>query len=209
MDQKAGSFIPTRESLLSRIKDWGDERSWTEFFQTYRDLIFRTAIKSGLTKQEAEEVVQETLVSVAKTIKEFVYDPKKCRFKNWLGHLARKRIADCFRRRRKEALIEDASPQGTRTTAVLHEFPDPGGAALDAIWEEEWRTKVMEAAIQRVKNQVSPEHYQMFDFYVLRKMPVRKVAAALGTSAGQVYLAKHRIAKLLQKATGQLEEEMG
>ena len=103
MDPKAGSFIPTRESLLSRIKDWGDEGSWTEFFQTYRDMIFRTAIKSGLTEQESEEVVQETLVSVAKTIKEFVYDPKKCRFKNWLGHLARKRIADCFRRRRREA----------------------------------------------------------------------------------------------------------
>jgi hypothetical protein len=27
--------IPTRHSLLNRLKDWGDQTSWQEFFDTY------------------------------------------------------------------------------------------------------------------------------------------------------------------------------
>jgi hypothetical protein len=68
---------------------------------------------------------------------------------------------------------------------------------------------LLEAAVARVKNQVSAEQFQMFDFYVLKKMPVGKVAAALGTNAAQVYLAKHRISKFLKKEVSRLEEKMG
>ena len=39
-------------------------------------------------------------------------------------------------------------------------------------------------------------------------MPVRKVAAALGSSVGRVYLAKHRITGLIKKETKRLEAEM-
>src|SRR5580658_10289334 len=112
MGQKA-EFIPTRESLLSRLKDWNDDEGWREFFSIYRQLIFITAIKSGLREDEAEEVVQETVISVAKTIKEFQYDPKKCRFKNWLGHLAQKRIADRFRKRSRELPLSETAPNET------------------------------------------------------------------------------------------------
>jgi RNA polymerase sigma-70 factor (ECF subfamily) len=48
----------------------------------------------------------------------------------------------------------------------------------------------------------------MFDFYVLKKMPVDKVAKALGASAAQVYLAKHRISRLIKKEVGRLEKQL-
>jgi RNA polymerase sigma factor (sigma-70 family) len=202
-------FIPTRESLLSRLKDWNDDESWREFYDIYRRLIFSTAIKAGLTEQEAEEVVQETLISIAKTIKDFKYDPRECRFKSWLGHLTHKRIADSFRKRGRESLLREDSAEGTSKTPVMERIPDVSGVDLDAIWEDEWRQKVLEAAIGRVKNRVGAEQYQMFDFYVLKKMPVRKVAADLGTSVGRIYLAKHRVAKLIKKEVKALETRMG
>ena len=76
MEKKSGEIIPTRESLLSRLKDWEDDESWREFFGIYRKLLFSFAVKAGLSEQESEEVVQETIISVAKTIKEFKYDPE-------------------------------------------------------------------------------------------------------------------------------------
>ena len=82
MAQKPDEFIPTRESLLRRLKDWKDDDSWQEFFKTYKRLIYSTALKSGLSEAEAEEVLQETVISVAKTIKEFKYDRKRCTFKS-------------------------------------------------------------------------------------------------------------------------------
>src|SRR5262245_61835089 len=35
MAAKPDDLIPTRESLLSRIKDWDDRESWQDFFDTY------------------------------------------------------------------------------------------------------------------------------------------------------------------------------
>jgi len=57
------------------------------------------AIKAGLNDAEAQEVVQETIVAVAKQMG-FKYDPKIGSFKGWLLHLTRWRIADKMRKRR-------------------------------------------------------------------------------------------------------------
>jgi RNA polymerase sigma factor (sigma-70 family) len=207
--EKKTEFIPTRETLLSRLKDWDDDEGWSEFFKIYRQLIFSTALKSGLREHEAEEVVQETVISVAKTIKEFKYDPKKCRFKNWLGHLAQKRIADRFRKRSRELPVNEIAPGETAKTALIERVPDTAGVDLDAIWEEEWQQKLLSGAIERVKTMVSAEQYQMFDFNVVKKMPVGKVARDLGVNAAQVYLAKHRVSRLIKKEVQRLNEEMG
>jgi RNA polymerase sigma factor (sigma-70 family) len=208
MDKKSGEIIPTRESLLSRLKDWEDDQSWREFFGIYRKLLFSFAIKAGLSEQESEEVVQETIIAVAKTIKEFEYDPKRCSFKSWLRHLAQKRIADAFRRRARHPQAKAPARTGTATTAAIERLPDPNAANLDALWEEEWRKELLEAAVARVKAEVSGQQYQMFDFHVLKKMPVKKVASALGVSAAQIYLAKHRISRLIKKEVGRLEKQM-
>lgn len=207
MKQPADEIIPTRESLLGRLKDWRDEESWREFFSIYRKLIFSMAVKAGLSEQESEEVVQETVISIAKTIKDFDYDPERASFKTWLRHLAQKRIADCFRKRSRDQLMRDAEETGK--TPVIERVPDANAANLDAVWEEEWQKELLEAALARIKTQVSAEQYQIFDFYVLKKMPMEKVSAALGTNAGQIYLAKHRITKLLKKEIAKLEDAMG
>src|SRR5689334_22221633 len=85
-------FIPTRSTLLSRLKDWDDHASWKDFFDTYWKLIYATAIKSGLSDAEAQDVVQDTVVSVAKKMQEFKYDPALGSFKGWLLQLTRWRI---------------------------------------------------------------------------------------------------------------------
>jgi len=209
MQQKSEEIIPTRESLLGRLKDWKDDESWREFFGIYRKLIFSLAIKSGLSAQEAEEVVQETIISVAKTIQDFDYDPGRCSFKSWLRLLAQRRIADFFRKRSREQMVGFSQADQTDRTPAIERIPDPNAASLEAAWEEEWQAELLSAAMARVKNQVSAEQYQMFDFYALKKMPVEKVAKALGANTAQIYLARHRITKLLKKEIARLEEKMG
>src|SRR2546422_8175240 len=96
--------IPTRHSLLSRLKDWDDQDSWRDFFNTYWKLIYGAAIKSGLSDTEAQEVVQETVITIAKKINEFKTDPALGSFRGWLLHITRWRIADQFRRRAQPAV---------------------------------------------------------------------------------------------------------
>ena len=45
-------LIPTRATLISRLKDWRDESSWQDFFNTYWRLIYGIAIQGGLTPEE-------------------------------------------------------------------------------------------------------------------------------------------------------------
>ena len=84
MAKDADDFIPTRQSLLTRLKSWDDQESWREFFDTYWNLIYGLALKSGLTEAEAQDAVQETLVAVARKMPGFNYDPAIGSFKSWL-----------------------------------------------------------------------------------------------------------------------------
>jgi RNA polymerase sigma-70 factor (ECF subfamily) len=200
-------LIPTRDSLLSRLKDWQDDASWRDFFNTYWKLVYGVALKSGLTEQEAQEVVQETVITVARRISEFRYDPAICSFKTWLLNLTRWRIIDQLRKRPKGLPGPDWAPPGTPATGVEH-LADPASLDLDAVWELEWRQHLVQAAVQAVKRKVNPEHYQIFHLCTFKEWPARKVAAELGVSAARVYLAKHRVGVLLQRELKSLEKKM-
>ena len=92
-------FIPTRYSLLSRLQNWGDDESWKDFFDTYWRLFHSLALKAGLTETEAQEVVQEAVISVARNIVKFRRERNLGSFKGWLRNLTRWRIADQLRKR--------------------------------------------------------------------------------------------------------------
>src|SRR5580692_1956052 len=99
MEQLAEELIPTRTTLLLRLKDWQDQSGWQDFFDTYWNLIYGVAIKGGLTPMEAEDVVQETMISVAKHMPGFKYDPAIGSFKGWLLTMTRWRMTDQLRKR--------------------------------------------------------------------------------------------------------------
>jgi RNA polymerase sigma-70 factor (ECF subfamily) len=208
MKAAADTLAETRQSLLDRLKNWDDQDSWRQFFNTYWRLLYRVAMRAGLTEPEAQDAVQETIISVAKTMPCFRYDPAKCSFRTWLRHLAHKRIADQFRKRPPAPRFASTPDhRATGRTATIARVPDPASVDLDAVWEQEWEKSVFDAAVERVKTKVNAKQYQVFDFHVLRQWPVKKVAAALGIRAAQVYLAKHRILSLIKREVKQLEKQ--
>ena len=200
-------LLPTRKSLLGRLKNWQDDQSWAEFFNTYWKLIYNFAVQRGLTHQEAEEVVQETVLAVAKSIPHFQYDPGKCAFKTWLLTVTRSKIANQFEKRaRRPATV--SSTDDSRQTPLMERVPDDQAQQQwERAWDDEWKKNLMDAAIQRVKRRVSIEQFQMFDFFVLKGWPARDVAKTLGVTIAHVYVAKHRLAKLVEKEIGLLEEK--
>ena len=53
----AEELIPTRDSLLSRLKDRHDDESWRDFFNTYWKLIYGVARKAGMTDAMLAELM--------------------------------------------------------------------------------------------------------------------------------------------------------
>src|SRR5205809_5170945 len=207
----ADELIPTRQSLLSRLKNSEDQTSWQDFFNTYWKLIYGVAMKSGLTDAEAQDAVQETVIAVARNIKEFQYDPKKCSFKSWLMLITRQRIIWQLRKRHVlparhwTRLPTVPSADNSERTATIDTIPDPDSLSLDTLWEAEWEKNLMSAALEQVKRQVSGKQFQIFDLHVLQNWPVKDVTRTLRVSATQVYLAKHRVSALLKKEIKKLE----
>jgi RNA polymerase sigma factor (sigma-70 family) len=202
---KSGSLLATRRSLVDRLENWDDRERWQEFFDTYWKLIYSAARKSGLTEVEAQEVVQETVITVAKNVGKLRYDPAIGSFKGWLLNITRWRIADQFRKRLPDQQHHRAS-NDDRMTATMDRFPDSGPRAVDQIWEQQWKENLFDAAIARLKKKVDPKQFQIFDCYVNKEWPAQKVAAYLRVSVGQVYLARHRISALLKKEIKALEK---
>ncbi len=200
-------LIPTRRSLLSRLRDWEDNEGWQEFFDTYWRLIYEVARKTGLGDPEAQEVVQETLISVSKQMPGFRYDPERGKFKGWLLQITRRRIADVVRKRKQAAGAGGESPAEVVVWDHIESLPDAEINQFEALWEDEWKRHAMATAIGRVKERVRPEHYQLFDLYVLQQWPIRKITATLGVNAGQVYLAKHRVGALVRKEIKSLNDQ--
>ncbi len=191
--------LATRRSLVERLGDWNDRKRWQQFFDSYWRLIHNAARKAGLTEAEAQEVVQETLITVAKKIDQLKYDPAIGSFKGWLLNITRWRIADQFRKRKPDQARKSFRDDGDVRTATIERIADPAGLELEEIWDEEWRKNRMQAAVARVKRQVDPKQYQIFDCYVFKEWPAQKVASELRVTIAQVYLAKHRLAALLKK----------
>lgn len=205
----AGDSLPTRTSLLHRLRDLGDSDSWRAFFETYWRLIYNVARKSGLSDDAAQEVVQETVIAVARKMPEFQYDPVNGSFKHWLLLITRRRIQDQLRRLYRSMPMTKTRAEEAACMVESVPSADPApDAAFDAAWEQEWRENLFQAALARVRQRANPKHYQAFDGCVLQELPVREVGRMLGLNAAQVYLAKHRISAAVKRAAAEIEIEL-
>lgn len=207
-------FARTRKSLIERLADWEDQRTWDEFYQTYWRLIYSVSVKAGLSREEAFDVIQETVLAVAKQWKKGqVYDPEKGSFKTWLMNITRWRISDQYRlKQRNPAAANQGGHPGSegddRRTATIERIEGVNGAeVLDQVWEREWMSNLADVALQRVKKLVSPNQYQIFHAYVVKEWEVSRVVRELGVSQSQVYLAKHRVGALIKDEIEKLKRE--
>lgn len=190
-------FIPTRWSLLTRLKEWNDHESWQEFFDTYWKLIYSVAIKAGLSDAEAQDVVQETVITVAKKMKDFKTDPAFGSFKSWLLHITQWRITDQLRKRQPER--RSCGRRSEDSTSTTNRIADPTEFELESHWNEEWEKNLIDAALERVKRRANAKQYQVFYLHVIKQHPAQKVARSLGVNVAQVYLVKHRLGALVKK----------
>lgn len=203
---EAGELAPTRLSLIERLRNLDDQGSWQEFFDTYWRLIYCAAVKGGLSDAEAEDVVQETIIGIARNMENFRYEPEICSFKGWLMRVTRCRIIDHLRKApaRKHTFIP--LPSDTRTgEGSLIMLGSAADRAFEDLWDEEWQKNLVDAAMERVKRKVAPEHYQIFYLHSVKGMSARDIGELLGASVAKVYVVRHRVARVIKNEVRALE----
>jgi RNA polymerase sigma factor (sigma-70 family) len=196
------SLEATRQSLLTRLKKSEDQEGWQRFFDTYAAVIHALALRSGLNQAEADDALQETMLSVAKEMPSFKYDPARGSFKAWLFQISRRRIADQFRRRLRN------QRDGNDANDLMSEIADPKGDALTQLWEDEWRENQLHLAVERVKRKVAPRQWQMFDLVALQHWSTERVCEFLGINRAQLYMARMRVGRLLKSEIQALSSDL-
>jgi RNA polymerase sigma factor (sigma-70 family) len=201
-------LAPTRESLLERLRDLGDQAAWQQFFETYWKLIYCASRKSGLSEHEAEEVVQETIIGISRKMESFRYQPATCSFKGWLMHVTRCRIIDHRRKQQTRGKVFSPLLEDPPTGEAMPEVPDPAAsAAFEGMWDEEWQKNLVDAAMEKVKRMVKPEHYQIFYLHSVKNMPASAISELMGASTAKVYVVRHRVAALIRSEIRALENQ--
>lgn len=103
----------TRPSLLARVSGDTDPHAWREFCDRYGDLIRSFALRRGLQGAYADDVLQDVLVALTKSMPGFQYDPAKGKFRSYLKTMV---VRSVFRRTfQKRAdipleVVESAAP---------------------------------------------------------------------------------------------------
>ena len=208
MNSPADDSLLTRRTLLSRLRDLDDQESWRTFFDLYWRLLYNVARKSGLDDPGAQEIVQDTVIAVARKMPEFRYDPTRGTFRQWLLRITRRRIIDHLRRIYRQPPKAEVAPESLdEDEAHAAAITDQSTSAIEAAWNEEWEKSTFDAALARVRAEINPKHYQVFDYCVLKEWPASKVAATLNLNAAQVYLAKHRVAQAMKRAVRRINDE--
>jgi RNA polymerase sigma factor (sigma-70 family) len=210
MPESNADLNKTRLSLIRRLKCLDDQGSWNDFFTCYWKLIYGVARKTGLSDAEAQDVVQETVLTVVRNIGGFETETRRGSFRGWLLKITRWRIGDQFRKRAPErnAPAKREGPSETSRTPTSHRIPDPASLEIDAIWEREWEQTVFDSAVEKVRGEVDAASYQMFDLHVLKELSVGRVAKKLGVKPARVYFAKYKVSRLIKKEVKRLQTKI-
>lgn len=205
--EPSSDALPTRQSLLSRLRDCEDQDGWREFFDTYWRLIYRVARQAGLDDATAQDVVQNTFVYLARRMPKFQYDASRGSFKSWLRRVTGSRILVFRRRAEAKEPPLPSLPLDSDDPNVWELIPDPAADALDEVWQREWEENLITAALHRIRAKVSGQQLMIFEMAVLAQVPLKQVARKLDVSVMQVYLARHRVGKLFKSEVERLRKE--
>ncbi len=202
MEEPESDNLRTRASLLQRLGDGGADQDWQHFYELYAPLIHSFAVRCGCNASLTSDILQETMIVLTQKLPEFEYDKEKGSFRSWLLHIVFCRVADLHRKQRSSRRRED------EFWNLRHELPNED-SELQEKWDEEWHANLLRHSLRRLRQELTPNAYQIFSELVLQKKDVEEVAKANEMNANAVYQQKHRAMKRFKQIAIDIEKEMG
>ena len=71
----------TRLTLIQKIKDTSDDTAWEDFVAVYKGMIINWATYMGCSQSMADDVFQESIISLLRNLADFEYNPAKGKFR--------------------------------------------------------------------------------------------------------------------------------
>lgn len=176
----------TSAGLVAGVQQ-GDPEAWKRLARVYAPLVYHWCRRRGLQASDAEDVVQNVFLTVAKRIAEFRRDRPGDSFRGWLWGITRNKLGDWLRTQKDKAkpLEEIAAPE-----------PDPDAP--------EMMGPLCRRALDVICGEFEDRSWQAFWQVVVEGRMPADAAADVGLTCNAVYIAKSRILRRLRQV---LEED--
>ncbi len=196
------SFPDTRASLIVRLADAQNEEAWHEFVRLYEPVVYRLARRRGFQHADAEELVQEVMLAIARAAEGWVPDPQRGRFRTWLHRIARNLMVNFLTRRKHQVWGTGKSD----VQQMLEAESDPQ-SAVTQLFEVEYRRETFRWAASQVEREVKGTTWQAFWLSTIDDLPAAEVASRLKISVGSVYIARSRVMARLRRLVDKARDE--
>ena len=190
----------TSTTLLKAIGADADSPRWLDFVARYRP-VMESYLKSQYPAVEADDVMQETLVVLARKLPDYRYAPdEKGHFRNYLLGILRNKAREAIKRQSKDARTAEAAKA---VAAIV-----PAAAASADAETENWRISAYEVALQQLlaRPRLGEKTRQIFIRTALRGENPASVAALFGTTRNNVDQIKNRMTTELRKLAMELAD---
>ena len=188
------NYPTTQSSLLERVQQ-GDEISWNEFYFRYAPVIRAAGKSFKFNDTECDDLIQLVMLKFFNHAKTFVYRRGEVKFRTYFAQIVRSQAVDMIRR----------SAAQKNLPGELPENPDP----FEELFMAEWRKAVFAEAKDELRSRVDEKTFMAFELYGLQNRKIDAVADILEMTPNQIYVAKNRCIKLLQKIIQRHNENDG
>lgn len=177
----------TRASLLLRLKDAADNAAWDEFVDLYGPVVLGVARRRGFQTADAENLVQEVFLAVAKSLPKWIDRQGHGSFRAWLLTIAHNEAIDMLTERATRSLGQDGE-QGKRLLEEQTVRDD-----ISALVEHEYELAIFRHAAEQVQQSVAKQTWLAFFLTEIEGKSVSQVAKELDTGEGSIYVARSRV----------------
>jgi len=184
-------MLQTTETLLKGLAA-DDQNRWARFYRDYAPWMENLLLKRGLSHEDAEEVVHDTLVELVKIMPTYKYDKThKGAFHSLLFKIAQNKAIDRLRKIKAEA---------ARLAAFAAEPLSPS--------DEDWRRETFNMALRRVfaAPDIGETSKIAFRRFVQLAEPADTVAHELGLTVNNLYQIKNRLKNRISNEVRRLQE---
>lgn len=193
------SLLETRASLILRLPDAADVAAWDEFVGIYGPVVYRVALGRGFQAADAQDLVQEVMLSVARSVEQWLDRSDRGKFRPWLLRIARNQAFDQINARATRTLGTDGS-EAEKVIANLSAHNE-----LSSELDLDYERTVFRWAAEQVRTSVADHTWQAFWLTRVEGLSVEESAHKLGLRPGNIYFARSRVMARIKEHVGKYE----
>jgi RNA polymerase sigma-70 factor (ECF subfamily) len=191
----------TTSAILQQLGGSGADPRWRQLVESFREPMLANARRARLGEADAEDAVQEALLTFSEAYKAGRYERGRGRLRDWLFGILHKKCMEAQRRAQRDRLHGAVS----QFTSELELERAPSAAEREQ-WEQDWERSLYARCLKRVRHEFEPGTFEAFRLVALEGLAAEEVARRLQLERDSVYKAKYRVAKRLAEFVREYED---